>query len=249
MDSTKDDVSQLKNNWQNYAEAVVRAIVKYLGGNYVPTPGSNYYSVQKGDSLWTIARKYNVSVDELKKYNNLSSNMLTVGQTLRIPEKGSGTPGASEGVLYTVKSGDSLWKIANQYGVSVNDLKNENNLSSDNLSVGQTLIIPVGNEFAPSGSNVYVVKSGDSLWKIANQFDVSVNALKSANNLSSDNLSVGQKLMIPSQSKTFVYTVKSGDSLYRLAQYYGTTLDTIKRLNGLTTNNLIIGQKLLIPEV
>lgn len=128
-------------------------------------------------------------------------------------------------------------------------MKNENNLSSDNLSVGQTLIIPVGNEFAPSGSNVYVVKSGDSLWKIANQYDVSVNAIKSANNLSSDNLSIGQKLMIPSQSKTFVYTVKSGDSLYRLAQYYGTTVDTIKRLNGLTTNNLIIGQKLLIPEV
>lgn len=164
LDSTKDDVEQLKNNWQNYAEAVVRAIVKYLGGNYIPTPGSNYYSVQKGDSLWSIAKKLGVSVDELKKYNNLTSNMLTVGQTLRIPEKETTTPGTTEGVVYTVKSGDSLWKIANQYGVSVNDIKNENNLTSNNLSIGQTLVIPVPNEFSPSGGTVYTVQSGDTVF-------------------------------------------------------------------------------------
>ena len=76
-DSTGDDVSQLKNNWENLAEAVTKAIVEYAGGKYVAPAGSNYYTVKSGDSLWSIAKKYGISVDELKAANNLTSNVIT----------------------------------------------------------------------------------------------------------------------------------------------------------------------------
>ncbi|MBQ9853809.1 MAG: LysM peptidoglycan-binding domain-containing protein, partial [Bacilli bacterium] len=94
------------------------------------------YVVKSGDSLYKIANKYGVSVDDIKKANNLSSNLLSIGQKLVIPEKDSGN-------VYVVKSGDSLYKIANKYGVSVDDIKKANNLSSNLLSIGQKLVIPV----------------------------------------------------------------------------------------------------------
>ena len=93
------------------------------------------YVVVKGDNLYSIANKYGVSVDDIKKINNLTSNTLQIGQVLNIP-------GTEQYTTYTVKSGDSLWKIANTYGVSVNDLKNINNLEGTLLSIGQKLLIP-----------------------------------------------------------------------------------------------------------
>ena len=121
LDSTGDDVNQLKNNWQNYAEAVVRAITEYLNLTYVPVEGSGYYTVKSGDSLWSIAKKNNVSVNELKEANGLTSNALSIGQVLKIPKE------VEEPTIdtntYIVKKGDSLYKIANKYGITVNDLK------------------------------------------------------------------------------------------------------------------------------
>ena len=184
------DASRIKNNYLDYAEAVVRAIALYTGTNYVPLPGANYYVVKKGDSLWKIATSYGISVDELKKANNLTSNNLDIGQLLFIPSEQK----EETGIVYVVKAGDSLWKIANSYGISVSELKSANNLSSDVLSIGQQLKIPSGGVT----STIYVVKAGDSLWKIANSYGISVSELKSANNLTSDVLSIGQQLKIPS---------------------------------------------------
>ena len=86
-DSTGDDVSQIKNNWEDLAEAVTKAIVEYAGGTYQAPAGSNYYTVKSGDSLWSISKKFGISVDELKQANNLTSNLLSVGQNLYIPSK------------------------------------------------------------------------------------------------------------------------------------------------------------------
>lgn len=243
LDSTGDDPTQLKNNWEELAEGVVRAVANYAGVPYVPIVGSNSYVVKSGDTLWKIAREYGVSVDELKEKNNLSSNSLTVGQVLIIPTSSTGG-GEVSGEYYTVKSGDSLWKIANQYNMTVSELMALNNLSSTSLSIGQRLKLSASSQ-VPSGST-YVVKSGDSLWKIANQYNTTVANLKSLNNLTSDSLTVGQVLVVPSMANK-VYTVQSGDSLWKIANQYGTSVDELKRLNNLTSNVLSIGQKLIVP--
>ena len=238
------DAQRIKNNYLDYAEAVVRAIALYTGNKYVPLPGDNYYVVKKGDSLWKIANSYGISVDALKKANNLTSNNLDIGDLLFIP----GTGKEESGTTYVVKSGDSLWKIANSYGVSVNELKSANNLTSDLLSIGQQLVIPSKN--VGNTGTTYVVKSGDSLWKIANSYGISVNELKSANNLTSNLLSIGQQLVIPSgnSENTAIYVVKSGDSLWKIANNYGVSVDALKKANNLTSNLLSIGQTLVIPK-
>lgn len=161
------DAKRLKSNYKKYAEAVVRAVTLYGGYKYVPVSGSNYYVVKKGDSLWSIARANGLTVDELKSLNNLSSNVLHVGDTLLISSADSTGDDGNDN-YYVVKSGDTLWSIARKYNLSVNELKALNNLSSNGLSVGQRLI--VGKE----SSNDYVVSAGDTLWAIARKFNVSI---------------------------------------------------------------------------
>lgn len=152
---------------------------------------TNIYTVKSGDSLYKIAQKYNTTVDELKRANNLTSNILSVGQILKLPNTSSETP-SSNTVDYTVKSGDSLYKIANQYNVTVDAIKRANNLTTNNLQIGQVLRIPLGT----SRETTYTVKSGDSLYSIAKKYNTTVNRLKELNNLSSNLLNIGQILIV-----------------------------------------------------
>ena len=152
---------------------------------------SNIYIVKSGDSLYSIARKYNTTVDEIKRLNNLSSNVLSIGQVLKIPSSSeSSNTGTTN--TYVVKSGDSLYSIARKYNMTVDEIKKLNNLSSNLLSIGQVLKIPSG-----SSTNTYVVKSGDSLYSIARKYQITVDELKKLNNLSSNLLSIGQVLKVP----------------------------------------------------
>ena len=154
-----------------------------------------------------------------------------------------------EGTSYIVKSGDSLWSIANRYNTTVSAIKNMNNLTSDSLSVGQVLQIPSGT--SSNTGTTYTVTSGDSLWSIANRYNTTVDAIKSANNLTSNTLSIGQVLRIPSGTSSntgTTYTVVSGDSLWSIANRYNTTVDAIKQASGIVSNNLSIGQVLTIPK-
>ena len=136
VDSPKDDVSQIKNNYKKYAEAVVKAICEYKGIKYKSPANSNtstqsdVYIVKKGDTLWDLANKYNTSVTKIKELNKLNSNIIYVGQKLKIPNN-----------LYTVKKGDSLWKIAKNYNTTINKLIEVNNLKDTTLQIGQKLII------------------------------------------------------------------------------------------------------------
>lgn len=183
LDSTGDDVNLIKNNWEDLAEAVVKALANYIGVPYSLNEESDYYVVKKGDSLWSIAKKYNMTVDELKSINNLKSNLLSIGQRLKIKESNDNQN------IYIVKKGDTLYKIANMYGTTVDNLKALNNLKSNNLSIGQKLIVP-------SKNKIYIVQKGDSLWSIARKYDTTVDSIKRNNNLSTNVLQIGQKLKI-----------------------------------------------------
>lgn len=241
------DAELLKKYWKDYAEAVVKAIANYLGVPYTFTGemiNENYYIVKSGDSLWSISRKYGLSVDQLKDLNNLSSNNLSVGQKLLIKDTSSSE---DLGVYYTVKAGDTLYGIANEYNLTVDELKSMNDLKSNNLSIGQKLLVSgTGEEVVGGDYDTYVVKSGDNLYAIARKYGTTVDNLKDINNLSSNLLSVGQKLLVPKlNGKTYV--VQSGDSLYKIAQENGTTVTDLINLNELSTTNLSIGQVLYLP--
>ena len=260
LDSPKDDVQQLKSNYKKYAEAVVRAIANYKGIKYTAPSIGNYYTVVKGDSLWSIANKFGLTVDELKALNNLKSEALQVGQTLKISSEEETIP--EDYLLYTVKSGDNLWDIANKYNTTVATLISINNLNTSSLKVNQQLLIPKSKNIEviiePEKGINYTVKSGDSLWDIANKYNVTVDQIKKSNNLTSNILQIGQVLIIP-VSDTSVkeeepsgvgginYIVQKGDNLYSIANKYKTTVDAIKRANNLTSNTLKVGQVLLIP--
>ena len=223
------------------------------------------YTVVSGDTLSKIARKYNTTVNAIKDLNYLKSDSLTVGQIIRIPEMY--TPEEEMYmpmfINYTVKKGDSLYTIAKEYNIDINILKKDNSLTSNVIKVGQILKIRTdeddsyieecfGEDYTPpevNNSINYVVKKGDSLYKIANNYNTSVSAIMNLNNLKTNNLSIGQTLKIPtpqSGGTTIVYTVKSGDNLYSIARKYNTSVDSIKKKNNLKTNTLSIGQKLNI---
>ena len=249
-DSTGDDVEQLKNNWERYAEAVVKGLADYIGIKYIPVADSNYYIVKKGDTLWNIARTYGISVNELKEVNNLTSNSLSIGQSLFIPKQEDLDEDINEENTYKVVSGDTLYSIARKFNTTVSKIKELNNLVNNNLSIGQVLVISDSNNDM-TNDITYIVKSGDNLYAIASKYNISVDALKRANNLSSNLLSIGQKLIIPLpsiDSTSNTYVVKKGDTLYSIANKYNVSIDNLKNTNNLNTNNLSVGQKLIIPS-
>lgn len=150
---------------------------------------------------------------------------------------------------YTVVSGDTLSHIAARHGTTVDAIRTSNNLTSDLIRVGQTLVIP--STIAITQPNTYVVVSGDTLFQLAQRFGTTVDAIRQANNLTSDFLRVGQTLTIPRvqtpNGQTTTYIVVSGDTLSHIAARHGTTVDAIRRANNLTSDFLRVGQTLTVP--
>lgn len=248
IDNTKD-VEFLKENYEELAEAVISAVANYIGVPYTPPEGliTNTYVVQKGDTLYSIANKLGTTVSELKKENNLTSNTLQIGEVLRIPTK---EIYEEEENIYIVKKGDSLYSIANKYNTTVDELKRINNLTSNILSIGQVLKLPsdkASNVEKEENTISYTVQKGDSLYSIARKYDTTIDRIKDLNNLTTNLLSIGQVLLIPTDTNLeTTYTVKKGDSLYSIAKKYNTTVDRLKQLNNLTSNLLSIGQILIV---
>ena len=174
------------------------------------TSGSNpnstfIYTVTKGDSLYSIARRYETTVNDIIKLNNLKSINLSIGDKLVIPETGEEVSSLPNFINYTVQRGDTLYNISKKYNVSVNTIMQDNNMKNNTLSVGQVLKIRTGEgsilecfgeEYTPSNTTVYIVKKGDSLYSIAKSFNTSVTNIINKNNMTSNNLQIGQKLII-----------------------------------------------------
>ncbi|MGJ7921202.1 LysM peptidoglycan-binding domain-containing protein [Neobacillus sp. LXY-4] len=241
----------------------------------VGTTSSTTYLVKAGDTLSGIAKQFQVSVEQLKQTNQLSSDMIRVGQVLTIPN----APASSINQSYTVVAGDSLSLIAKRFGVTVDSLRSTNQLTTDIIRIGQVLMIPSAGSIqlpqpnttpvptAPSATTIsttttYTVVSGDSLWAISARFSTTVDAIKTFNKLTSDQIFIGQKLSIPTngptqettntntnttQLQTTSYTVKSGDSLSLIARQFSTTVDVIKQINQLTSDTIYVGQVISVP--
>ena len=182
--------------------------------------------------------------------------------------------GDGERIVYRVKNGDYLGKIASRHRCTVAQIKRWNNLKNNNIRVGQRLVIYRGGSPAPSsasssassktatdsGASTYTVKSGDTLSGIATRHGVTVGQLKEWNGLNSNNIKAGQVLKVkatasstvptPASSGEYVtYTVKSGDSFYSIAKNYpGISAQNIMDFNGLTSSKLKPGMKIRIPK-
>ena len=189
------------------------------------------YTVQSGDSLWKLSNTYNVAVNDLQKWNDLSNSTIYVNQKLSVqaPHGHSNTAAQSARVDgYIVKSGDTLWGIAKSNGMSISTLKSLNRLSSDVLYPGQKLKVSdtaaqPASVVPASTSNTYTVRSGDNLSTIASRHQQTVSKLKSINNLKSDLIFPGQVLRLSGTVATPIATKVSTASAPVVATYGSTS--------------------------
>lgn len=245
IDNVKD-ANKLKNNIEQYAEAVVKALAEYTNYPYTP-PNENLekYIVKRGDTLYSISKRFNIPVSELKRINSLDNNTLSIGQVILLKEK---TP--SELTTYIVKPGDTLYSIAQNNNITVADLKKANGLSSNTLQIDQVLILP--NSFqnpieVDENYTIYEVKKGDSLWKISREFDISIPDLIKLNQLTNLTLQIGDQLLVPKKEiNEDIYIVKAGDTLWSIAKNNNITVSELKDFNNLENNLLTLGQELKI---
>lgn len=179
-----DDLKRIQENYKEYVDAVVKAIketFKPQNQNFVT------YVVKNGDTLWSIAQRFGVSVETLRRANGIYSDMLRIGQIIKIPRESIAYK--DEYIMYAVQPGDTLWAIARRFQTTVDSIMVANNLTSNMLMIGQQLKIPTRN-------HIYIVRYGDSLWEIAQRFQTTVENLKRMNNLTSDTIYIGQTLKV-----------------------------------------------------
>ncbi len=178
-----------QNNGLKTAEIYPGQVLRLSRQNTVPSVSASY-TVRNGDSLLSIAKRYQISPDALREANNLPANYVTTGQLLTIPDPYR---------FHRVQNGESLSKISEKYGVTVEIIQNANELSGTGIWAGQTLKIPIPRGgMSQSGSVTYIVKHGEPLYLIAKRYGISVTALLEANHLSNASAVLpGQRLSIP----------------------------------------------------
>lgn len=216
------------------------------------------YTVQKGDSYWNIAKRFNTSMQAVMDANPESaSSYLITGQIIKIPSN-----------TYTVQKGDTYYLIAKKCGISLSSLLSANGASANSvLYPGQTVTIPDSG----NGYTTYTVQRGDTYWIISQKYGVSLNALLSANNATNNTLlNIGDKVKIPSSSDTGssgnsnsgssgsssgtpyvtydTYIVQSGDTFWNIAIKHGIPYAELLKANSLSESSKIYaGMKLTIP--
>jgi membrane-bound lytic murein transglycosylase D len=151
-----------------------------------------HYRVRSGDTLSQIAQRHQLSVSVIRDVNDINGSLLRVGQTLMLPQL-AGSPTApatstlagADSLRYRIQPGDNLWTIARAHGTTVNRIKRDNNLSSNGLTVGETLVLQTGGNSSGGDARrvAYTVRSGDSLYTIAQRFNVDVDKIRDWNQL------------------------------------------------------------------
>ncbi|NAB88348.1 LysM peptidoglycan-binding domain-containing protein [Enterococcus faecalis] len=259
------------------------------GGSNNNQSGTNtYYTVKSGDTLNKIAAQYGVSVANLRSWNGISGDLIFVGQNLIVKKGASGNTGGSNNggsnnnqsgtnTYYTIKSGDTLNKIAAQYGVSVANLRSWNGISGDLIFAGQKIIVKKGTSGNTGGSGnggsnnnqsgtntYYTIKSGDTLNKISAQFGVSVANLQAWNNISGSLIFAGQKIIVKKGANsgstntnkptnngggaTTSYTIKSGDTLNKISAQFGVSVANLRSWNGIKGDLIFAGQTIIVKK-
>ncbi len=226
-----------------------------------PTPTENIplisYRVRPGDTLFSIAQRFGTTSQWLRDYNHLLSNNIAVGQELLVPEPKEPIPTPTplpKTMKYVVQPGDSLSSIAVRFGTTVDELIQLNHLSTETIQVGMVLKVPQGSNSpsVPAASyQTYVVRQGDTLIGLAEQFNTTVGELRSLNELTSDILVAGQALRVPASPSTCItYVVKQGDTLSSISQAYDVFPEEIARANNLSNEDLlVVGQTLRMPSI
>jgi LysM repeat protein len=217
---------------------------------------------------------YKVTAADLREWNEIEGSKIIAGKTLKIysdqiPTTSSNTGSQknelnSESITHQIQAGETIIGISDLYGVSVEEIKRWNNLSSSKIVAGKSLIIysngnghnKVSNnnitENNAGQSNLHKVKRGETLGGIAIKYNVSISSLQKLNNISGNKIIVGQELKIPGSndssisSKDGYHIVESGETLYSIANKYKTSVQKIKTLNNLSNSKIIVGQKLKI---
>ena len=312
------------------------------------TDTARTYTVKSGDSIWLIANNHGISMDQLRSWNNLKSDLIHAGQKLNVGQSSQAlvtpeapkptptptpTPEASKpetsvtpstAKTYTVKSGDSVWLIANNHGITMAQLRSWNNLKNDLIHPGQKLVVSqtgstntgtTAKPTTPTNTNTntsnnatnnttnnttskptistaktYTVKADDSVWLIANNHGITMAQLRSWNNLKSDLIHPNQKLIVSQASGTSTgtttkavtstntnvgtttkpttptntnndsnssnattttaktYTVKSGDSVWLIANKHGITIDQLRNWNNLKSDLIHPNQTLKVSN-
>ena len=192
-----------------------------------------HHTVSRGENLTIIARRYDVTIAQLREWNDLRSDRITIGQRLRIPEK--------DREWYVVRKGDNLSKIAERHDTTVALLRQLNNLRHSRIYPGQKLrLVP-----APVDEAVHVVHAGETLTSIARRFATTVSRLKRINSLDSDRIYVGQQLRLREAEAT-THIVERGDALWEIARTYGMSLRELRRINALKNDRIYPGQELKV---
>jgi membrane-bound lytic murein transglycosylase D len=230
----------------------------------------NYYKIKSGDTIGGIAELYNVRASDIRTWNGISGNKIVAGKTLKIysdsytgkKEKTATETSSGSYTNYTIKRGDNLGAIAEQYGVSASDLRKWNGMSGSKIIAGDKLIIYTKSTTKKDVTTTTTVKSdnysyhrvkkGETISQISEKYKVSVSSIRNWNNLSGDKIIAGETLKIKkggeilTGGRNYYHLVTRGESLYTIAKKYNTTIQKIKSLNNLSGSKIKAGQKLKV---
>lgn len=161
------------------------------------------HKVGEKETLYGISRRYGTTVDSILEYNTSASSGLEIGQILKVPYVPKQTPAVSNGPVHKVAAGETLFSIAQSNGVTVDEIKEWNNLSGNSLSIGQELVIKKGNtnsttvNTASAGNKgVHIVAAKETMFSISKQYGITVQQLKDWNKLEGNEIGIGQELMV-----------------------------------------------------